>query len=93
MFRNAGVRVFGGVENMSFLRCPECAEEIELFPSVRKERSLWAMGVEVLGKLAFDPAIARAGDAGTPLLVSGPDHPQSVAFRELAVRLEQLLSA
>lgn len=91
MYRNAGVKIFGGVENMSFLLCPECGEEIEMFPKVREDRSLWAMGVEPLVKLAFDPALGRAGDAGTPLLVSSPDHPESVVFRDLAARLDQLV--
>lgn len=90
MYRGAGMDVLGGVENMSHMLCPHCGEEIELFPRVPEDRSLWSMGVEVLAKLAFDPVVGRAGDSGSPLFVSYPDSTQSQAFRVLAKRLEEL---
>lgn len=90
MYRRAGVRVIGGVENMSGLVCPHCHELVDLYPRVPDERSLWAMGVEAIGKIPFDPAMGIAGDAGTPAALY--DEKVGDSFRELAEKLRRLLS-
>ncbi len=87
MFRDRGVPVLGGIENMTELSCPHCGEPIAIFPQVRDERSIWAEGVTKLGSIPLDPVIARAGDGGLPAVVSDPDGPQAQAFRALADRI------
>ncbi len=87
MFREQGVPVLGGVENMSALRCPHCDGDVELFPKVRESRSIWSAGVERLAELPFDPALAQAAERGTPLLVAAPDSDQAQRFRQLAERV------
>jgi ATP-binding protein involved in chromosome partitioning len=82
-----GVRVIGGVENMSGLRCPVCDERIDVFPRVAHHRSIWATGVERLAEIPLDPEVARAGDEGRPLLVSHSSSPQADAVRALARQL------
>ncbi|HVE91346.1 MAG TPA: Mrp/NBP35 family ATP-binding protein [Actinomycetota bacterium] len=91
MYRDAGVRVLGAVENMSGLRCPGCSESIDVFPRVREDRSIWALGVDKLMDIPLDPQVAQAGDDGRPLLVAHPDSPQSQAFRDLARRVSRVL--
>jgi ATP-binding protein involved in chromosome partitioning len=86
------VPVLGGVENMSGLQCPDCGARLDVFPRVSHERSIWAAGVEQLAEIRLDPEVARAGDAGKPLLVSHPDSPQSAAIRALAQRLARVES-
>jgi ATP-binding protein involved in chromosome partitioning len=56
--RDANVRILGGIENMSGLVCPHCGEAVELYPRVPDERSVWALGVPVLGRVPFEPALA-----------------------------------
>ena len=87
MFRDSGVPVIGGVENMSGLRCPHCAGEVEVFPRVPDERSIWASGVERLVRIPLEPAVSSSGEMGTPIVVREPDSPVSAAFRELAAAL------
>ena len=87
MLRSSGVRVLGGVENMAGLTCPHCGEEVEVFPGVPPERSIWSDDVARLVSIPLDPAVARAGDRGRPVFVSDPDGRQAVAYRELARRL------
>ena len=82
--RDAGIRVLGGIENMSELRCPHCGEAVSVFPEVPEDRSLWAEGVPMLGKIPLQPAVAAAGDAGKPLLVAEPDASEAEAFRAVA---------
>jgi ATP-binding protein involved in chromosome partitioning len=87
MFRDRGVPVLGGIENMTELSCPHCGEPIAVFPEVPHERSLWAEGVVKLGSIPLDPEIARAGDGGLPTMASDPEGPQGRAFQALAERI------
>ena len=56
--RDAGVRILGGIENMSGLSCPHCGELIEVFPPVAEDRSIWSDGVGTLGRIPLDPELA-----------------------------------
>jgi ATP-binding protein involved in chromosome partitioning len=56
--RDAHVPLLGGIENMSGLVCPHCGETIDVFPPVAEERSIWADGVAVLGRVPMDPRLA-----------------------------------
>jgi ATP-binding protein involved in chromosome partitioning len=91
MFRRLGVRVLGGVENMAGLVCPDCGATVDVFPRVREDRSVWALGVERLGSIPMAPDVAHAGDAGRPLVVASPDSPSAEAFRALARRVVGVL--
>ena len=59
------VPVLGLVENMSYATCPHCGERIEVFGPSHVDEVAERWGLEVLGRLPFDPAIAAACDAGT----------------------------
>src|SRR5438552_3565300 len=87
MFDLLGITVLGGIENMSGMACPHCGEPLDVFPAVDPHRSIWASGVERLGAVPLDPAVARAGDRGRPVMVEDPDGPQAAAFRALAERV------
>ncbi|MDQ6776110.1 MAG: Mrp/NBP35 family ATP-binding protein [Actinomycetota bacterium] len=87
MFREQGVRVLGGVENMHCLECPHCHRDVEIFPRVRASRAIWSMGVKQLGELPFEPQLAQAAERGTPLLVAAPESAQAQRFRQLAERV------
>ena len=93
MYRQAGVPILGAVENMSGYRCPHCGEQAEFFPRVSDERSIWALGVESLGSLPFDPAVGGDQSAGRPALLADPASPTADAFREIATRVVARLTA
>ncbi|MFA5890278.1 MAG: P-loop NTPase [Actinomycetota bacterium] len=84
MFRRARVRMLGGVENMTFLQCPHCKEEIELLPRVAAERSIWSRGVSRLAQVPFDPNVAIAGETGWPVMITAPHSEAALAFRAVA---------
>jgi ATP-binding protein involved in chromosome partitioning len=55
LYQHLRTPVLGGVENMAFLRCPRCGEEVELFPPAEQAQTIWQLGVERLARLAFAP--------------------------------------
>ena len=79
MLADAGVRVLGGIENMSGLRCPHCGERVDVFPAAAPERTIWADGVPLLGTLPLEPAIADAAAQGRPV--------EAEAFAPIAERV------
>jgi ATP-binding protein involved in chromosome partitioning len=92
LLRRERVPILGAIENMTGLVCPHCGSEIEVFPRVREDRSIWSLGVGRLGSVPLDPALAQAGDQGRPLLVGQPESPQATAFRTIADRVTRALN-
>jgi ATP-binding protein involved in chromosome partitioning len=84
MFREAGVPVLGGVENMHALVCPHCQGEVEIFPTVRESRAIWSGGVKRIAELPFEPRLAHIAEQGRPLLVAEPGSAQAGRFRHIA---------
>jgi hypothetical protein len=55
----------GLVENMSYYVCPNCGERHEPFGPSRAEETAKHFGIDMLGRLPIDPAIAALCDQGT----------------------------
>ena len=58
------VPVLGLVENMAYLKCPHCGEEIPVFGESKTQQVADAHGLEVLGRIPIDPKLAAACDRG-----------------------------
>ena len=91
MFRQLQVPVLGVLENMSEYVCPDCGEHEAIFGSGGGEALAKQFGVPLLAKLALMPDVREAGDAGSPIVVSAPDHPISRQFAALARSIDQAL--
>jgi ATP-binding protein involved in chromosome partitioning len=83
-FRHLGVPIWGIIENMSFLICPHCGEQAELFGKGGGEREAERQGVPLLGRIPFDPKIREGGDEGVPVVIGAPDSPASQEFHRIA---------
>lgn len=59
------VPVIGLVENMSYFVCPSCGEKHEVFGPSCAQETADHFGINMLGRLPIDPAIAKICDAGT----------------------------
>ncbi len=59
------VPILGIVENMSYVKCPHCGEEIRIFGESHLEEIAGAAGIPVIGRLAMDQEFAAACDEGT----------------------------
>lgn len=61
MAQRMDIPVLGMIENMRFLKCPDCGKEIPLFGS---DDAVDSTNVPVLERVPLDPKVAAACDAG-----------------------------
>jgi ATP-binding protein involved in chromosome partitioning len=85
-----GVPVAGVVENMSFFVAPDTGTRHHPFGEGGGRALAAAYGVPFLGEIPLDPAVGRAGDAGTPVAAVGDDA-RRAPFVALADRLQRAL--
>ena len=64
MARMMDVDVVGLVENMSYLRCPDCGKEIKIFGESHIDEIATKFGYTLLAKMPIDPTLASLVDAG-----------------------------
>jgi ATP-binding protein involved in chromosome partitioning len=86
-------QVVGVVENMAWLPCPHCGEQIDVFGSgggaAVAEGLTRALGhdVPLLGQVPLDTRLREGGDAGLPLVLSDPDSDAGKAMQAIADQL------
>ncbi len=86
-------RIVGVIENMAWLPCPHCGEQIEVFGSggglavAQALSRLTGAEVPLLGEVPIDLRLRAAGDEGVPLVLSDPQAP---AAQELARIAQQI---
>ncbi|AEY65905.1 ATPase involved in chromosome partitioning [Clostridium sp. BNL1100] len=64
MAREMNIPILGIVENMSYLKCPDCGKEINIFGKSKIDEIAAGLGLRVLGKMPIDPSIAELCDKG-----------------------------
>lgn len=79
--------VWGIVENMSGFVCPHCQEKIDIFGSGGGEGLAQECGVDLLGKIPLDAAIAAGGDEGDSIADSSPTKPVREALDQIINKL------
>jgi ATP-binding protein involved in chromosome partitioning len=86
-------RLAGVIENMSYLVCPHCGEQTELFGSgggatvAAGLSRLIGAPVPLLGQVPMDVRLREGGDAGVPLVLGDPASPAALALRKIADEL------
>src|ERR1700727_2670546 len=86
-------RLSGVIENMSYLVCPHCGEQTEIFGSgggasvASALTRITGAQVPLLGQVPLDVRLREGSDAGTPLVLSEPDSPAALALRKIADEL------
>ena len=65
--------VVGLVENMSYLKCPDCGREISVFGESRAAAIAEKFAIPAVVRLPIDPSYAASIDAGAAELVEIPD--------------------
>jgi ATP-binding protein involved in chromosome partitioning len=84
MFTKVDIPLLGIVENMSQFVCPACGHTEPIFDVGGGERYARELGLPFLGAIPLEPAIRRAGDQGSPVVVSHPESKSAAAFRAMA---------
>ena len=64
MAKLMNIPILGLVENMSYLKCPDCGKELNLFGKSKLAETAGEFGIEMLGRIPIDPAIAELVDQG-----------------------------
>ena len=86
MARRSFLRVAGVIENMSAFTC-EHGDDVR---AVRRRAAAQALadeiGVELLGQVPIEAAVAAGGDTGEPVALDG-DGPAAEAFRAIAEQI------
>jgi ATP-binding protein involved in chromosome partitioning len=84
MAERTNLRPIGVIENMSYYVCPHCGERDDIFGTGGGQEAAETLGVPMMGQIPLVPALRAGGDTGTPIVVSDPDAPASVALRAAA---------
>jgi Mrp family chromosome partitioning ATPase len=64
MAKIMNVPILGIVENMSYLKCPDCGKEIAVFGESKVEKVAKEFEIKTFAKIPIDPAIASLCDDG-----------------------------
>ncbi len=84
MFKQLKVDIYGLVENMSHFTCPHCKYEIDIFSKEGGSRTAKQYDLPLLAEIELDPELRRAGDAGQPLALAGPDASHARVLYDMA---------
>jgi ATP-binding protein involved in chromosome partitioning len=83
-------RIIGVIENMSYLVCPHCGEQTDVFGSgggeavAAKLSQLTGTTVPLLGQVPLDTRLREGGDNGTPLVLDDPSSPAALQLAKIA---------
>ncbi len=58
------IPVIGLIENMAYVKCPDCGAEIEVFGKSKAEEVAREFGIPVLGRMPIDPKLSALVDRG-----------------------------
>jgi len=64
MATQMNIPVLGIVENMSYVKCPDCGKEIKIFGESKLTETAQNLGLDVLGRVPIDPVMAQLVDKG-----------------------------
>ena len=86
-------RIAGVVENMSYLSCPHCDEQIDVFGSGGGQAVASSLStrlgaqVPLLGRVPIDVRLREGGDSGRPLVLDDPSARASQVLLEVTQAL------
>jgi ATP-binding protein involved in chromosome partitioning len=89
MARQLRLPLRGVIENMSFF-VGDDGHRYELFGAGGGQQLADDLGVGLLAKIPFVPALRAGGDTGLPIVVSEPDGEVAGVFKALAAKIAQL---
>ena len=88
MFKKLNVPILGIMENMSYLTTPN-GDRMEIFGHGGGKAEAMRQKIPFLGEIPLFTEIREAGDRGTPIVVSAPNHAASRVFIQMAGTLQK----
>ena len=86
-------RIAGVIENMSYMLCPHCGEQMDVFGSGGGETvattlaQLTGTEVPLLGQIPLDVRLREGGDSGNPLVLAEPSSSAAIQMTKIAESL------
>jgi ATP-binding protein involved in chromosome partitioning len=82
MFQKVNVPLLGVAENMSYFLDP-AGQKHAIFGEGGGQKTADSLGTVLLGQVPLVPEIRVGGDTGKPIVITSPDSPAAVIFREI----------
>ncbi|MFQ5449026.1 MAG: iron-sulfur cluster carrier protein ApbC [Nitrospinaceae bacterium] len=92
MFEQVKVPLLGIVENMSYFICDGCDKKHYIFREGGGKALAEQFKIPFLGEIPIIAEVVEGGDSGVPVLMSHPDSPASLAYKDLAGNVAAQLS-
>ncbi len=86
MAKTMDIPILGLVENMSYVKCPDCGKEIKIFGESHLEEVAKKFGVTVTDRLPMAPVIATACDQGMAEFLEGKYLPENIKAIEAMLK-------
>jgi ATP-binding protein involved in chromosome partitioning len=87
MAERTNLHPIGVIENMSYYVCPHCGEKERIFGEGGGREAAETLSVPLLAEVPLMKPLREGGDEGTPIVVSDPDSPASVALIDAATSI------
>ena len=68
MVKEMKIKLIGLVQNMSYIKCPDCGREIRMFKGGDMDRFYDDLGISLLGELPMTQGIANIASGGTDVV-------------------------
>lgn len=91
LFRKAGAKFLGIIENMSGFRCPSCGTVSYVLQKGAGVKLAEEYGIPFLASIPLDPKVSAQGDEGKPVVYAYPESHISRIYFEIAEKLEKEL--
>lgn len=92
MLRHLKVPILGIIENMSFIVCPHCLKQSEVFGHGGGRAAAQKLEVPFLGEIPLDIEVCQGSDHGRPILVHNPRSATAEIFRRVAANMAGRIS-
>lgn len=83
MAEKMGIKIKGVVENMAYIKCPDCDKKIRVFSKKSSEENAEYLGLPLIGELPINPELTEALEAGNAEEYVGEDPLYSLIFEGL----------
>lgn len=87
MYQTTKTKIIGIVENMKYMKCPECSAKIEMYPNKDKKGIAKLLGYNLLAEFPFEPEIGTKNNQGKPFHFLNQQSPTFLEYAKLAEKI------